>query len=135
MGLLGSEIAVAGIVGIDDDLVYDYFGVYHYELQDVLAGGGIGEADLQPSYVVEHLVAAEHLPSVQPATEQQIVMRRQGLQVFRLCEVLLGVLLKLIVQTLSGIDDLHRLIVELHTETQATSRHDILSRQYTNRYF
>ena len=56
-------------------------------------------------------------------------MWRQGLEVLRLGEVLWGVFLELVVQALTGIDDLQGLVVELHTETQAACGHHVLSGQ------
>ena len=87
--LLCSEIAVAVVVRVDDNLLDDDFRVYHDEFQAMLAGSGIGEFYLQPAKVVEHLIATEHFSSVLPTAEQQVVMWRQGLQILRLVEELI----------------------------------------------
>ena len=127
-----TEVAVARVVGINNNLVDDNFGVYHDELQTVLAFFHIGEVDLQPADVVEHLVAAKHLAAILPTTQQQVVMWRQGLEVLRLGKVLRGVFLELVVQALTGINHLHRFVIELYTETQPTGGHDVLRGQDTD---
>ena len=92
-----AEIAVAVVVGVDDDLFYDNLGVDHDELQLVLAGRRIGEFYLQPADVVKDLVAAKHLSTVPPTAEQQVVVGWKRLQYLRLRKVLLSIFAELIV--------------------------------------
>ncbi len=44
-----------GIVGIDDQLLYDDFRIHHHDFQCMLACGSDVEIDAQPSEVVEDL--------------------------------------------------------------------------------
>ena len=54
--LLRSEIAVAVVVGVDDDALNYNFWVNHDELQFVLAWGNVTEVDLQPANIVKDLI-------------------------------------------------------------------------------
>ena len=65
-----TEIAVTIVVGIDHDGLNNYFWVYHYELQLMLARRCVGEFYLQPADIVKHLIATQHLPAVLPTTKQ-----------------------------------------------------------------
>ena len=130
-----AEVAVAVVVGIDDDGLDDDLGVDHNELQFVGAGGGVRKVDLQPADVVEDFIATEHFSIIPPAAQQQVVVWRQGFEVLRLGEVLRGVFLELVVQALTGINHLHRFVIKLYTETQPTGGHDVLRGQDTNGYF
>ena len=68
--LLRSEIAVAVVVGVDDDALNYNFWVNQYEFQLVLARSDIPEIHLEPADVIEDFIATEHLSSVPPTAEQ-----------------------------------------------------------------
>lgn len=52
-----SEVAVVVVVGIDDNLLNDNLGVNHDEFEGVPAWGDVGEGGIEPTEVVEHLIA------------------------------------------------------------------------------
>ena len=110
------EVAVAIVVGVDDDGLHHNLGVNHDELQLVTARSDISEVDLQPADIIKDLVATKHLDlrsslltlnrslvAVLPAAEQQVVVWGQELQLLRLRKVLGRVFTKLVMQSLTGI--------------------------------
>ena len=92
------------VVGVDDDALHHNLGVYHDELQLMFAWSDFFEVYFQPADIVEDLITAQLLASILPTTKQQVVVWRQGLQLFRLCKVLGCVFAKFVVQSLTGID-------------------------------
>ena len=73
-----SKIAIVVVVGIDDDSLDNNLGVNHDELQGVTAGCCV-KRGVEPTQIVEHLVAARKLTTVHESTQGETAARRQGL--------------------------------------------------------
>ena len=109
-------------------MLHHYLGVDHHYAESVLAGRDI-EGHIEPTKIVEHLVTTRQTLALIPTAEQKSVGSGQRFQHLGHGEILRGVFSEGIHNPLSGIDNLHRLIVNLHTETQSTFGTDVLSGQ------
>ena len=90
---------------------------------------GVLERDIQPAEVVEQFVAPWQLPSVHETAQRELATGWQRLQHLRHGEVLGRVFREGIYQSSTGIEDLHRLVVELDAETQTTGGQNVLCGQ------
>ena len=88
----------------------------------------VWERHIKPSDIIKHLITTRQSLSFPITTQSKTVMRRQWFQDFRPCKVLRGVFPKLIVQSLTCVNNLHGLVINLHTDAKSTFRKDILNR-------
>ena len=73
-----SKVTVVVVVRVDNNLFHYYFGVYHDDFQSVLARRD-GEGGIEPTEVVEHLVATGQLATVPESAQSEATAWRQRL--------------------------------------------------------
>lgn len=98
-----------------------YLWVNHHDTKGMLACCQCRDwGCCHPSQVIEHLVAARQFLTLPPAVQSQFRFLRQSLQFFGNGKISGSIFLKRIKESLTGIHNLHRLVVYLNTDAQTS---------------
>ena len=62
-----TEITIAVIIWIDNNLLNNNFRVYHNDFQCMLSWGGV-ETCVEPAEIIEYFIPAEKLPAINITT-------------------------------------------------------------------
>ena len=117
------------IIGVDHDLLYYNLRVNHYKFELMMASRNVFEPDFKPAHVVEHFITTGQTPAVPITAQGKVVMWRQRFEYLGAGQVLLCIFFELIMQSLTGINGLHGLVVNLHTNPKSACWIDVLCGQ------